>query len=148
MFEIHANDNFESPIEDVFGRLSDHERFLCGHGIDRCVVTKPGAADRNGLGAVREIFSGPLHFVEEIVRFEPPRRFDYVIRRVTLAGRALPLEHELGWVELQHAAGWVRVDWFSRFRVALPLIGGVVAANAGRRLGRTFAELLAQTKNG
>jgi hypothetical protein len=147
MFEVHANENFEGSLDDVFAKISDHEQFLRGFGVDRCVVTTPGARDRNGLGAVREVFSGALHFVEEVVRFEPPYRYDYQIRRVTLLGAPLPMEHELGWLELQDTAGLVRVDWFSRFRLLLPLMGRLVEPTLGRQLTGTFAKLLQQAKN-
>lgn len=142
MFEIHANDNFDAAIENVFARLSDHEQFLGGPGVDSCRVTRSGDDERNGLGAIREVCAGPLRFEEEIVRFEPPHRYDYRIKSVTLFGRPVPMHHELGWLELQEAAGLVRVDWFSRFDIPLPLVGGAIEKQIGARLRHTFEGLL------
>ncbi len=146
MFEVHANENFQGSLDDVFAVLSDHEQFLRGPDIERSIVSQPGTPERNGLGAVREVFSGPFHFVEEVVRFEPPHRYDYRIRSVTMFGRPFPLEHELGWLELQDTAGLVRVDWFSRFRLALPVVGKWAEPPLGRKLAGNFSKLLEQAK--
>jgi hypothetical protein len=145
MVEIHANENFDASIDDVFALVSDHERFLRGFGVDRCVVTTPGTPAPNGLGAIREVVSGPIRFLEEIVRFEPPHRYDYRIVRLTVSGVAMPMEHELGWLELQEAAGLVRLDWFSRFRITLPL-AGALESRLALQFGRSFGKLLGQAR--
>lgn len=146
MFEIHAHDSFEAPIERVFSAVSDHARFIRGAGVSRCVVTRKGDDHDNGLGAIREVFSGPIHFVEEVVRFEPPHRYDYVITKVTFVGRALPVEHEGGSLVLSEHEGRVHVDWRSRFRLAIPLGGDLGAKLLGRRFAASFHALLAQAK--
>jgi hypothetical protein len=146
MRQIHVHESFHGSVDDVFAVVSDHENFLRGFGIEGCRVTTPGDEDRNGLGAIREIDSGPIHFVEEVVRWDPPHRYDYQIRRMTLFGQPFPMEHERGWLELAESRGSVRVDWFSRFRLRVPLVGGVMARGASIRLASTFRQLLTQAK--
>src|SRR5688572_11210652 len=103
MHQIEVRAEIRAPLTRVFDAFSDHERFFRGHGVKRCVVTTVGKTERNGLGAIREIDAGGALFREEVVHFERPTRFDYLIRSVTLRGRRLPMEHELGWIEFSES---------------------------------------------
>jgi hypothetical protein len=144
--ELFVQKSFRAPASDVFAAVSDHERFLRNHGITRCVVTRPGGGEKNGLGAIREVAAGPLRFTEEIVSFDPPHRYDYKIRSVELFGRPFPMEHELGWVEVIDAGDHVEVDWRSRFTLRLPLIGTLLGRGVGQSLEKTFRLLLDQAQ--
>jgi hypothetical protein len=146
MTEIQVRADIRAPLADVFEALSDHERFFRGHGIRRCVVTTPGKTERNGLGAVREIDVVGLQFREEVVRFERPTRFDYVVRSVTRGKRRLPMEHEIGWLELSERAGVTEVLWRSRFTMKVPLIGGLLERAMKPRTEKAFGALLKQAK--
>ncbi len=146
MFELFVQASFRATPDVVFSVVSNHERFLRNHGIDRCTLTTEGADDRNGLGAVREVHAGPLVFVEEVVRFEPPVRYDYRIHRGTMLGRTVPMEHELGWLEVIDCGDHVEVDWRSRFRIDLPVVGRTVETVMGHRLEASFRDLLTQAK--
>jgi hypothetical protein len=146
MNEIEVRCEIRAPIEAVFEALSDHERFFRGHGVTKSVVTTRGKTEKNGLGAIREIDAMGSHFVEEVVRFERPHRFDYLIRSVTLLGRKLPMEHELGWLELVEKSGVTNVVWRSRFTIAMPVIGKYLAKAAVPRTQRAFGALLKQAK--
>jgi hypothetical protein len=146
MYEIHVVESFDAPIETVFDVLSDHERLLRGPGIESCEVTTRGREKKNGLGAIREIHAGAAHFVEEVVRFERPRRYDYRITKLSMRGVTVPNGHELGWLELVERDGRVRVDWRSRFSVRIPLLGGLLEPRIGRQFAKQFSALLVQAK--
>ncbi len=146
MQEIHVRMEFQAPIARVFEALSDHESFFRGPGITACKLTREGTSDRNGLGAVRQIDAMGNRFVEEVVRFERPWRFDYVVRSVTIGPLPFPMRHELGWVELSEHGDRTRVDWRTRFGFGIPIVGGLLARLAGRGLGAAFTRLLGQAR--
>ncbi len=147
MYEIRVRIGIQAPPGRVFDAISDHERFFRGHGVTRCQVTRPGKDDRNGLGAVREIDVAGNHFVEEVVRFERPRRFDYIVRSVTRGRRRLPMQHELGWLELSEQGGSTYVEWRSRFRITIPIVGSVLERVMGPRMASAFDRLLQQARD-
>jgi len=146
MYEIVVREEIRAPIAAVFEALSDHERFFRGYGVKKSVVTTRGTTEKNGLGAIREIDALSFRFVEEIVAFERPKRFDYLIRRVTLFGRPLPMEHELGWIELEEKAGVTQIVWRSRFTIGVPVIGGYLAKAMGPGAVKAFGKLMKQAK--
>lgn len=146
MYEIHASIIIHAPPQEVFDALSDHEQFLRGPGM-QCRLVKRGDESPNGLGAVREVTTDGRVFTEEVLAFDPPRRYDYVVcRLVDAQGRAVPLKHERGWIELTPTSTGTQVDWRSRFSVTMPLVGWFVERLVGPRAGRGFRELLEQTK--
>jgi hypothetical protein len=142
MVEIHVSRHTRLQAAEVFARVSDHAALIRAPGVV-CRVTKPGVPERDGLGAVREVDARGTRFVEEIVAFDAPRRYDYVIRSLTdPRGRRVPFEHERGWIELTPERGGVRIDWHSRFRVAVPLLGWLIERQQARKLARIFAAML------
>jgi uncharacterized protein YndB with AHSA1/START domain len=112
------------PVETVWAVLADHEGMRdWGPGLT-ARVTKSGATERNGLGAVREI-SSPLPMaaiVEEIIEFEPPHKFAYR----ALAG--VPLKNYRGDVELSESDGHTTIRYSISGDARVPL-----AARAGTR---------------
>ena len=146
MQQIEVRTEIRAPVTSVFDAISDHEKFFRGYGVKRCVVITPGKPDRNGLGSIREIDAGGMQFREEVVRFNRPERFDYLIRSVTLRKRNLPMEHELGWLEFSERGGVTEVVWRSRFRMKIPLIGNLLARVMKPRAEKSFRALLRQAK--
>ena len=144
MPEIHATHRFDAAPAAVFAALSDHAAFLSGAGL-RCRLLREGREARDGVGAVREVRAGGLVFVEDIVAFEPPRQLAYVIRSLTWrGGRALPIRHERGWIDLMREGTGTRVDWRSRFEVTVPLLGPLLAPAIAARIRAGFDQLLAR----
>ncbi|MEM1414439.1 MAG: SRPBCC family protein [Myxococcota bacterium] len=142
MKELRVQARYAAPPADVFEAVSDHEVLLTTPAT-RCRLLQEGEAERNGLGALREIRSAGLVFREEIVAFTRPHRYEYVIRSLKgPGGLALPVEHELGWLELTPEGEGTRVDWVSRFCVKLPGIGGALEGVLGPRFEATFAGML------
>lgn len=144
MPEIHATRHFDAAPAVVFAALADHAAFLSGGGL-QCRLLREGDATRDGVGAVREVRSDGLLFVEDIVAFEPPRHFAYVIRSLTWrGGPALPIRHERGWIDLARDGDGARVDWRSRFEVTLPLLGPLLAPLVAARIRGGFDRQLAR----
>lgn len=141
MIEIAIQHDFRQPPETVFALLADHESFFPQPRYT-CRLREHGAPDRNGDGALREVRSGALQFVERISRFQPGRGFDYRIEALRVGGLRVPFRHERGWVEISPTPGGCRVNWRSRFEVAVPLLGPALGRRFQRDAGRAFAWLL------
>jgi uncharacterized protein YndB with AHSA1/START domain len=138
MRSVRVERTIEAPIERVFDLLSDHAGYARFRGINGAEVLSEGVPPPNGLGALRKVDVGPLHFEEEITTFEPPTRMDYLIVKVNL-----PFEHEGGSVRLERIPEGTHVVWTSTFGITLPVIGGLAAAVFGMRLRRGFGVVLA-----
>src|SRR5689334_9836837 len=114
MHTIHATVAIGARPDDVFALLSDHERFFRAPGMT-CRLATAGHDDRNGVGAVREITTPGYVFTEEIIEFDPPRHFAYVVRALVGPMAQFAPVHERGWVELSPDGEKTRVDWYSKF---------------------------------
>ena len=137
MRKVHVTHTIKAPIEKVFAVLTDHEGYKTFPGVTDARLIKEGRGDRNGLGAVRHIKAGFNWFEEEITRFEPPRRFDYLILR-----SRPPLRHQGGSVQLTATPEGTRVDWTSSAEMRLPLIGALFDGFLGGQLGKAFSHML------
>lgn len=127
----------DAPIEDVFEAMADHARYDRFRPISKSELLREGDKDRNGMGAVRRLRAGFLRFDEEITAYEPPHRFDYLIRDVNI-----PLHHDGGSIRFEQTASGTRVLWTSTFRIAVPLLGGALGAGAAVGLKRSFTRML------
>lgn len=135
---IRVERRLEAPPDAVFEVLSDHARYDRFDGVRRSELVIPGDPDPNGLGAVRQIWIGPLRFEEEVIAFEPPRRFDYLIRDV----RTLPFRHAGGSIRLEPDGAGAHAVWTSSFEIPIPLVGGVIDRIFSLRLERGFGAML------
>ena len=122
MQPVHVNVYIHAPIEEVFDAVTDHEGYARYPGILSAKLVQPGRTERNGAGAVREIRTPGVRFVEEITGFERPVRMEYVIRECTL-----PIRHEGGSIELVRRGDGTEVNWISRVQPALPIGGGLLS---------------------
>ncbi len=111
-----------SPIERVWELISNHEGYPeVFEGVTSCKLLKEGKDDRNGVGATREVLIGRVRFVENIVVFDPPRRLEYRVIECSV-----PLDHELGRIDLIPRGEGTELHWVTTFHVAVPLIGGLL----------------------
>ena len=122
MHEVHVTIDINAPVERVFDLISDHATFLTGNGAT-CRLIKEGGESRNGTGAIREVVAGSMRFEEAILAFDVPKRYDYKIVKLTSGGKERPLEHDRGWVTFQPTGSGTRVDWYTRYRVTVPVLG-------------------------
>jgi uncharacterized protein YndB with AHSA1/START domain len=135
---IRVQRQLDAPPEAVFEVLADHARYDRFDGIRRAELVNPGERDRNGLGAVRWVWLGPLRFEEEITAFESPTRFDYLIREV----KTLPFRHDGGSIRLTRVDGGTEAVWTSSFEIPIPVVGAFLDRIFARRLERGFAGVL------
>lgn len=146
MREIHVSLPFKVVPERVFAALADHETFFQGRQLS-CRLLREGSPDRNGNGALREVRSGRLVFVEDISDFQPAQGFDYRVQSLcTASGRRLPFHHHRGWLSLMPEAGGTRVHWRSRFSIAVPLLGRLIEPLVARSVAHAFELLLLRAR--
>jgi uncharacterized protein YndB with AHSA1/START domain len=127
-----------APIEGVFERITDHEAMASWPGISSCELIVEGSP-RNGLGAVRRVKAGGVTLDEEVVHFEPPRRYDYSIIK------GLPVTHR-GTVILAKVDGGVELHWSVDLSSRVPLLAQGLGCVLGRGLPgalRAFAATVA-----
>lgn len=108
-----------APVETVWAVLADHEGMSNWAPGLKAKITKSGADERNGRGAVREI-SSPLPMpaiVEEIIEFDAPHKFAYR----ALAG--VPLQNYRGDVELTPAGDATKISYSISADVRMPMLG-------------------------
>ena len=135
---IRVERRLDAPPEAVFEIVADHARYDRFDGIRRSELVEPGDPDPNGLGAVRWLWLGPLRFEEEVTAFDPPRRFDYLIRHI----KTLPFRHEGGSIRLEPDGTGTNAVWTSSFEIPIPVIGGAMDRIFKRQLERGFARVL------
>lgn len=81
--EVRVATEIDAAPAAVWARVSEHEDTPSWvDAAERVTLSREGAPERNGLGAVRVVEFKPrlwstIH--EEIVRFDPPHAFDYVL---------------------------------------------------------------------
>lgn len=137
MRTITVQRTINAPIEKVFDLLADHGNYKDFPGIRDSKLVRAGTAERNGVGAVREIDAGKAWFQEEITAFERPRRLDYRIVK-----SRPPLEHQGGSVRLEPAGAGCAVTWTTTVGVKIPLIGGLLDRLLAPQLERGLAGTL------
>jgi hypothetical protein len=146
MYEIHVTITMDAPPREVFARLADYETFFRGPGMT-CRMLAAGHDEGRGRGAIREVATEGNVFTEEITAFDPPRHLEYVVRKlVGPRGKSIPMVHDKGWLDVVSDGGRTRVDWYSRFRITIPIVGWFVERRIGPRAAASFRRLLEQAK--
>lgn len=138
MHTLTATRTIPAPIDVVFEAFTDHEKLSQLPMVRSCKVTAPGATERNGLGAVRELDCGPIRLREQITAFERPHRMEYRI----VDGRP-PADHEFGTVDFAEAPAATKVTWTTRFGLRAPAgLGRVLDPLFGVGFGVVFRMVL------
>ena len=139
MATIRLERSLAAPIDHVFELLSDHADYKSFDRISASELVREGDTERNGLGALRRIAAGPIHFDEEITEFERPNRMGYLIKSVNL-----PLHHDGGLITMESTATGTDVLWVSTFDATVPLVSRPLAAAMAAILKRSFSSMLSQ----
>ncbi len=135
---IRVERRLDARPDELFEVVADHARYDRFDGIRRSELARPGKLEPNGLGAVRWVWLGPLRFEEEITAFEPPRRFDYLIRGV----KTLPFRHAGGSIRLEPDGTGTHAVWTSSFEIPIPVMGAAMDRIFKRQLERGFVHVL------
>jgi len=127
--------------EHVWSVLSDHEGMTHWAPGLKASLTKPGTADRNGLGAVRRIAGpGPVPpIVEEVVVFEPGRHLGYK----ALSG--VPFRGYVGDVELRPVGAGTEIRWSLSADQRVPLVEKAALAVVSKTLLGVLVRRLKKT---
>lgn len=137
MYTLTVTKTIKAPIGEVFEVYTDHEALSQVPGVRTCRVTRPGATENNGLGAVRELDCGMIKLREEITSFDRPHRMEYWIRNSR--PRA---DHELGLVDFIETPRGTKITWITRFGFRIPVIGKFVDLGFGIGFGIAFRLVL------
>lgn len=135
---ITVSKTIAAPAEVVFDWIADATNYTANPGVLSAKLTKPGATERLGVGAEREIVAGGLWFHERITEFERPSRTAYQV-----VSCRPPLPHRGGTVELRETDGGTMVRWTLDFGFDTPVVGPVLNAIGGAVLSTAFRLLLA-----
>jgi len=108
--------------ETVFDVLTDHRGYAKITPIRRAELEREGDPAPNGVGAIRRLSAVGPPLREEVLTYEPARRFSYTV----LSG--VPLRDHLGTVELAPDGDATEVVYAVRAEPTLPLAAGAVVA--------------------
>lgn len=109
--DIRVTRHTPAPVEVVWDLVSDVERWPEWTFVPRARLERAGAGDPNGVGAIRRFPGFPQPTREEVVVFEPPTTYGYVM----LSG--MPVHDYRSEFRLSPAAaGGTDVTWHSTFR--------------------------------
>lgn len=121
--QIRFEQFFAAPRSAVFSFMADHESFgRLWPGRTRRLRAAPDPAQPDGVGSVREIRIGLLHFEETITVFEPDSRIEY---RVTRGGN---LRSHQGVIQFESVPGGTRMDYSIEFEPRMQAFGNLIAA--------------------
>ncbi len=122
MFKIKVERIVKKPINEVFEAISDHASYGSFKAVGSAKLVTEGDEERNGVGDLRAIQTGPIKFWERITAFERPTHMQYKIEKA----RPIKVQHDKGIIDLKDLGdGTTQVTWVSegRWVVPLPLIG-------------------------
>lgn len=111
-----------APPGTVFEVLTDHRRYTEITPLRKAELEREGEPAPNGVGAIRVLSAVGPPLREEVLAYEPDRRFSYKL----LSG--LPLRDHVGTVELTPSGAGTRVVYAVRTTPTVPLAGGAVVA--------------------
>jgi uncharacterized protein YndB with AHSA1/START domain len=109
-----------APPQTVFDVLTEHRRYASITPLRRSALEREGEPPPDGVGAIRVLSALGPPLREEVVAYEPPRRFSYTV----LSGA--PVRDHLGTVEMTSTPGGTRVVYAVRMMPTLPFLGGAV----------------------
>lgn len=135
-----------APPEIVFDVLTDHRRYSEITPLRKAELEREGDPPPNGVGAIRRLSAVGPPLREEVLAYEPGRRFSYKL----LSG--LPVRDHVGTVELTPSGDGTKVVYAVRTTPTLPLVGGAVVAavklGVGQLLGGVVKESERRAANG
>jgi len=107
-----------APPATVFEVLTDHRRYTKITPLRKAELEREGEPAPNGVGAIRVLTAVGPPMREEVLAYEPAKRFSYKL----LSG--LPVRDHVGTVELTPEGSGTRVVYAVRTTPTLPLLGG------------------------
>lgn len=119
-FSFHRS--VAAPPEIVFEVLTDHRRYAEITPLRKSELEREGEPAPNGVGAIRVLRAVGPPLREEVIGYEPSRRFSYTL----LSG--IPVRDHVGTVELTPEGSGTQIVYTVRTMPTLPLVGAAVVA--------------------
>ncbi|MFN2425961.1 MAG: SRPBCC family protein [Candidatus Binatia bacterium] len=121
MQHVEVKRRFRAPVEEVWARYTDHADWKNWAGFTSSWLEKEGRPDKNGIGCVRGFGSNGVNVYEEVVEWEPTRRFAYKITR-----GGLPMKNHYGEEMFEPDGDGTLLTWRCRFDSRIPGLGWVM----------------------
>ncbi len=119
-----------ASAERMWEVLTDHESMPRWFpAVKKVTLDPPGRDDRNGLGAIRHVKALGPSIVEEVVEWDAPNRYVYVLLR------GAPIRDHRGEVSVVSTSQGARATWRIAFRATIPLSGLVLRPFMNRLAG-------------
>jgi hypothetical protein len=128
--------------EVVWRWLADASSWQSWTPLTETRLVRDGEAEPDGVGAIRRFGRAGGSSLEEVVAFEPPRHFAYVLLR------GLPIVNYRADVYLEPQGAGTRIRWHSTFDTKYPGTGWVMRRFLGFFLGDTASRLVARAERG
>ena len=139
---ISITQEFNAPVETVFGTLTDHESFgnlMSGAQITRVVDSTEGNV--NGTGSVRSI-KMPLApaFEETVVSYEKNKLMEYTI------SKGSPIKNHLGRMNFSEDNGKTKLHYTIQLesKLPVPFLGSVLKLGLEKSISSLLSKLAAQ----
>jgi uncharacterized protein YndB with AHSA1/START domain len=117
-----------APPEVVFDVLTDHRGYAKITPLRKAELEREGDPAPNGVGAIRVLTAVGPPMREEVLAYEPGKRFSYKL----LSG--LPVRDHVGTVELTPSGSGTKVVYAVRTTPTLPLVGGAFLVGMKRAI--------------
>jgi uncharacterized protein YndB with AHSA1/START domain len=129
-----------APPGTVFDVLTDHRGISKITPVRRATLEREGDPAPNGLGAIRvlSLVGPPLR--EEVVAYEPDKRFSYTL----LSG--LPVRDYLGSVELTPDGQGTRMAYTVKLTPTVPFGGTVLVAIVKQSVGQLVSGIAKESE--
>jgi uncharacterized protein YndB with AHSA1/START domain len=135
MVEIHLERTIAAPVEQVFDWLADPANLAAAPLALKGKWAKGTSGP--GVGAVREVIGVGTWFREELIAYDRPRSYTYLIVR-----SIPPFDHEGGTLTFTAAGGGTHVDWLTNYTHPAAAGGRVLEALSRRMLRSSFLAIL------
>ncbi len=131
---VHVEHDFAKPPERIFAHLAEHENLADVFGANVTRLRDGENGERNGVGSVRELRTGPLPpFEETVTEFAAPSRIVY---RIT---KGSPLRGHVGVMTFAPTpSGGTRFVYDIRLASPIPGLAAIVRASLTRSIERAL----------
>jgi uncharacterized protein YndB with AHSA1/START domain len=131
-YEFEVTARSAAPPDRVFSALADAPGWpqWAGPLIRRCGFEREGTPAPGGIGAIRRAGVPPVWGREEVVRYEPPHRYSYVLRS------GLPVRDYRADVTLTESGSGTDIVWRGGFSQVPPGMGAPLRAFLKLTVGR------------
>lgn len=130
----------DAPVDVVWDVLTDHARYHEWTPVPHSRLVSPGAADPNGVDAVRFLGAGPLGAREQVLVFEPESHLAYTV----VSG--LPVRDYRADARLTDGGGWTQLEYTGSLRAIVPGTGPVLALGVRRALATLVSSLARESE--